>query len=104
MTKILSYLFINSSNENCLNENGKNWLNHLKIHWMTYYMYKSINMYSILGTTITTDGNKNVYTLKELRKDTQYQVRISALTVNGSGPATEWLYKKTYEDDLDGRF
>ena len=56
------------------------------------------------GSTITTDSDKNVYTLTELRKDTSYQVRISALTVNGSGPATDWLYAKTFEDDLDGRF
>ena len=54
------------------------------------------------GSTVTTDGNKNVYTLTELRKDTLYQVRISAQTVNGSGPPTDWLYKKTFEEDLDG--
>ena len=55
------------------------------------------------GSTVTTDGDKNVYTLTELRKASMYQVRISAQTVNGSGPPTEWLYAKTFEDDLDGK-
>ena len=52
---------------------------------------------------MTTDGDKNVYTLTELRKASMYQVRISAQTVNGSGPPTEWLFAKTFEDDLDGK-
>ena len=30
-----------------------------------------------------------------------YQVKVSALTVNGSGPSTGWLYASTFESDLD---
>ncbi|XP_071098730.1 neogenin-like isoform X2 [Haliotis cracherodii] len=52
------------------------------------------------GKTVTTDGNRNNYALTELRKGTEYQVRISALTVNGSGPATSWEHVTTYRDDL----
>ncbi|XP_046562844.1 LOW QUALITY PROTEIN: neogenin-like [Haliotis rubra] len=52
------------------------------------------------GKTVTTDGNRNNYALTELRKGTEYQVRISALTVNGSGPATSWEHATTYRDDL----
>jgi len=48
-------------------------------------------------------GDRVLYALTDLKKDTQYQVRISAQTVNGSGPPTEWLYGKTYADDLDGK-
>lgn len=29
-------------------------------------------------------------------------VRVSAITVNGTGPATEWMTAETFESDLDG--
>ncbi|XP_052264335.1 neogenin-like isoform X3 [Dreissena polymorpha] len=53
------------------------------------------------GSTVTTAGDRILYALTDLKKDTQYQVRISAQTVNGSGPPTDWLTGKTYADDLD---
>ncbi|XP_061190970.1 neogenin-like isoform X3 [Saccostrea echinata] len=53
------------------------------------------------GATFTTDGNRRLYALTNLEKDTEYQVRISALTVNGSGPLTQKLWATTYKDDLD---
>lgn len=53
------------------------------------------------GATVTTDGNRRLYALTNLEKLTEYQVRISALTVNGSGPLTPKLKATTYEDDLD---
>ncbi|XP_050396200.1 neogenin isoform X2 [Patella vulgata] len=53
------------------------------------------------GEPVLTDGNRNNYALTELQKGTEYQVRISALTVNGSGPATMWQFATTYRDDLD---
>ena len=40
----------------------------------------------------------------DLEKNTVYQVRVSAMTVNGSGPATQWFQGTTYRDDLDGEF
>lgn len=56
------------------------------------------------GLTVTTAGDRDLYALTDLKKDTIYQVRISAQTVNGSGPPTDWLFGKTYADDLDGIF
>lgn len=55
------------------------------------------------GFTVTTAGDRDLYGLTDLKKDTTYQVRISAQTVNGSGPPTEWQHIKTYADDLDGK-
>ncbi|XP_041356167.1 neogenin-like isoform X3 [Gigantopelta aegis] len=52
------------------------------------------------GKTVTTDGNRNNYALTDLRKGTEYQVRISALTVNGSGITTPWQSASTYRDNL----
>ncbi|KAJ8311643.1 hypothetical protein KUTeg_010998 [Tegillarca granosa] len=53
------------------------------------------------GSTQTTDGNRRLYALTDLKKDTEYEVRISALTVNGSGVVTPWHRATTYRDDLD---
>jgi len=51
--------------------------------------------------TVSTDGSRRLYAISGLKKGKQYQVKISALTVNGSGPATGWLYASTFESDLD---
>ncbi|XP_046645538.1 neogenin-like isoform X3 [Daphnia pulicaria] len=53
------------------------------------------------GSTATTDGSRRLYTLTGLVRGTEYQVRVSALTVNGSGPMTEWMTAETFENDLD---
>ncbi|XP_045029173.1 neogenin isoform X4 [Daphnia magna] len=53
------------------------------------------------GSTATTDGSRRLYTLTGLIRGTEYQVRVSALTVNGSGPMTEWMTAETFENDLD---
>lgn len=39
-----------------------------------------------------------------LEKGAQYSVKIAALSVNGTGPATDWMTAETYQNDLDGRF
>lgn len=39
-----------------------------------------------------------------LERGTEYSFRLSAITVNGSGPATEWIPTETFENDLDGKF
>lgn len=31
----------------------------------------------------------------------QYQIKMSAMTVNGSGPFSDWFHIETYENDLD---
>ena len=51
--------------------------------------------------TVSTDGSRRLYAISGLKKGKQYQVKISALTVNGTGPATGWLYASTFESDLD---
>ncbi|XP_076055481.1 neogenin protein frazzled isoform X2 [Oratosquilla oratoria] len=53
------------------------------------------------GRTKTTDGNRRLYALTGLNKRTTYAVRVSALTVNGSGPATDWILADTFSNDLD---
>ena len=40
----------------------------------------------------------------ELERNTEYQFRIQALNVNGSSPATQWQFAKTFMHDLDGEF
>lgn len=30
-----------------------------------------------------------------------YQLKISAININGTGPSTEWHHIETYENDLD---
>ncbi|GFS82587.1 neogenin [Trichonephila clavipes] len=52
------------------------------------------------GETFTTDGNRRLYALVELEKGVQYMVKIAALSVNGSGPFTDWKTVETYSNDL----
>ncbi|UYV61776.1 NEO1, partial [Cordylochernes scorpioides] len=53
------------------------------------------------GETVTTDGNRRLYTLTNLNRGAQYSIKMAAMTVNGSGPATEWMTKDTFQNDLD---
>ncbi|KAL1782514.1 neogenin isoform X2 [Sigmodon hispidus] len=39
--------------------------------------------------------------IEGLDRGTEYNFRIAALTVNGTGPATDWLSAETFESDLD---
>ncbi|KAB7501983.1 Neogenin [Armadillidium nasatum] len=52
-------------------------------------------------TTKTTDGNRRLYVLTDLEKNTLYAIKLSAMTVNGSGPATNWIQAETFANDLD---
>lgn len=52
--------------------------------------------------TVTTDGNRRLYALVNLEKNTQYQVKIAPINVNGTGPYTNKLRATTFRDDLDG--
>lgn len=38
-----------------------------------------------------------------LDRGSEYNFRIAAVTVNGTGPATDWLSAETFESDLDGK-
>lgn len=49
----------------------------------------------------TTPGNVRHYELLNLDRMSLYQVKIAALTINGSGPFTNWQDAETYENDLD---
>lgn len=49
----------------------------------------------------TTPGNVRFHELKNLERMSAYQIKIAAMTVNGSGPFTEWNHIETYENDLD---
>ena len=51
--------------------------------------------------SITTDGNRRLYELTSLERGVSYNVKISALFVNGSGPATDWITVDTLANDLD---
>lgn len=53
------------------------------------------------GDTITTPGNSRIHTLTNLERSSTYQIRLSAINVNGSGPSTDWLTADTYENDQD---
>ncbi|XP_062542701.1 neogenin isoform X2 [Armigeres subalbatus] len=49
----------------------------------------------------TTPANIRHWELKGLERLSAYQVKIAAMTVNGSGPFSEWHHIETYENDLD---
>uniref|UniRef100_A0A6A7FSF1 Neogenin n=2 Tax=Hirondellea gigas TaxID=1518452 RepID=A0A6A7FSF1_9CRUS len=53
------------------------------------------------GGTRTPDGSMRLYALNGLKKATGYSVKISALTVNGSGPVSPWIHAATFSNDLD---
>ncbi|XP_022661897.1 neogenin-like isoform X2 [Varroa destructor] len=48
------------------------------------------------GEIITTDGNRRSHTIENLKKGEVYMVKIAALTVNGTGPATDWISTDSY--------
>ena len=39
-----------------------------------------------------------------LEKGSQYSFQVAAMTVNGTGPASEWYSAETPENDLDGKW
>ncbi len=53
--------------------------------------------------TTTTDGSRRAFPLSELARGKTYQIRLQALTVNGSSPATQWYSAETFATDLDGK-
>lgn len=38
-----------------------------------------------------------------LEKGSQYSFQVSAMTVNGTGPPSNWYTAETPENDLDGK-
>ncbi|XP_029316804.1 neogenin 1a isoform X4 [Cottoperca gobio] len=49
----------------------------------------------------TTGGTQLYKLIDGLERGTEYSFRVSAMTVNGTGPATEWTTTETFESDLD---
>ncbi|XP_044049401.1 neogenin 1a isoform X6 [Siniperca chuatsi] len=49
----------------------------------------------------TTGGTQLYKLIDALERGTEYAFRVSAMTVNGTGPATEWTTAETFESDLD---
>ncbi|CAL8243950.1 unnamed protein product [Lota lota] len=49
----------------------------------------------------TTGGTQLYQLIDGLERGTEYTFRVSAATVNGTGPATDWSTAETFESDLD---
>ncbi|KAM4602802.1 neogenin 1a isoform 1-T1 [Polymixia lowei] len=49
----------------------------------------------------TTGGTQLYQLIDGLERGTEYTFRVSAITANGTGPATEWSTAETFESDLD---
>ncbi|XP_039983500.1 neogenin 1a isoform X3 [Xiphias gladius] len=49
----------------------------------------------------TTGGTQLNKLIDGLERGTEYSFRVSAMTVNGTGPATDWTTAETFESDLD---
>ncbi|XP_072408881.1 neogenin-like isoform X6 [Chiloscyllium punctatum] len=53
------------------------------------------------GETDTTGGSQLSQIIDGLERNTEYSFRVSATTVNGTGPASDWVSAETFESDLD---
>ncbi|XP_032870989.1 neogenin isoform X4 [Amblyraja radiata] len=53
------------------------------------------------GETDSTGGNQLSQTIDGLERNTEYSFRVSAITVNGTGPSSDWVSTETFESDLD---
>uniref|UniRef100_H3CW15 Neogenin 1b n=1 Tax=Tetraodon nigroviridis TaxID=99883 RepID=H3CW15_TETNG len=52
-------------------------------------------------TSDSTSGSQLFKLISGLERGTEYSFRVSAMTVNGTGPATDWTTAETFESDLD---
>ncbi|XP_074152357.1 neogenin isoform X8 [Sminthopsis crassicaudata] len=51
--------------------------------------------------TESVGGTQLFQLIEGLDRGTEYNFRVAALTVNGTGPATDWMSAETFESDLD---
>ncbi|XP_007478277.2 neogenin isoform X1 [Monodelphis domestica] len=51
--------------------------------------------------TESVGGTQLFQIIEGLDRGTEYNFRVAALTVNGTGPATDWMSAETFESDLD---
>ena len=56
---------------------------------------------SVKGEVVTTDGSRRLFAITGLENGHSYEVKMAALTVNGSGPGTPWMQVTTFTSDLD---
>uniref|UniRef100_A0A3Q2ZEQ5 Neogenin 1a n=1 Tax=Kryptolebias marmoratus TaxID=37003 RepID=A0A3Q2ZEQ5_KRYMA len=52
-------------------------------------------------SAVTTAGTQLYKLVDGLEPGTEYSFKVTAVTVNGTGPATEWTTAETFESDLD---
>ncbi|XP_059953021.1 neogenin isoform X6 [Mesoplodon densirostris] len=62
--------------------------------------YRKASRKSDVTETLVT-GTQLSELIEGLDRGTEYNFRVAALTVNGTGPATDWLSAETFESDLD---
>ncbi|XP_030881744.1 neogenin [Leptonychotes weddellii] len=62
--------------------------------------YRKASRKSDVTETLVT-GTQLSHLIEGLDRGTEYNFRVAALTVNGTGPATDWLSAETFESDLD---
>ncbi|KAI5727214.1 hypothetical protein M8J76_016252 [Diaphorina citri] len=62
--------------------------------------YKKKDVKKDKGETVTTAGDRRLYVITGLNKSTTYQIKLWAMNVNGSGPATDWFSAETFSQDL----
>ncbi|CAM9982991.1 unnamed protein product [Lampetra fluviatilis] len=48
-----------------------------------------------------TESSQLWHQLAGLERGTEYSFKVSALTVNGTGPSSDWVSSETFEEDLD---
>ncbi|KAG1941379.1 neogenin [Pimephales promelas] len=48
-----------------------------------------------------TSGSQLYQLIDGLQRGTEYMLRVAAISVNGTGPATDWVTAETFESDLD---
>ncbi|XP_042680483.1 neogenin [Centrocercus urophasianus] len=61
--------------------------------------YRKVSRKSDVSESV---GGTQLFQLIEgLERGTEYNFRIAAMTVNGTGPATDWVSAETFESDLD---
>ncbi|XP_056089150.1 neogenin 1a isoform X4 [Rhinichthys klamathensis goyatoka] len=48
-----------------------------------------------------TSGSQLYQLIDGLQRGTEYMLRVAAISVNGTGPATDWTTAETFESDLD---
>ncbi|XP_064245522.1 neogenin isoform X7 [Passer domesticus] len=51
--------------------------------------------------TESVGGTQLSQLIEGLERGTEYSFRVAAMTINGTGPATEWVSAETFESDLD---